>query len=178
LFQQFLDLSSFQQDTSGPILGALSLYRWSGGTYDATVERNRVIALKMKPNSTQDDLSCNQDEEQWTLNPGTHVQSRRNLHGVEQNLMNEPAFSFDLVEQDDSVQIIGTCWEYYWTTWSPHQILAGTKRFGKTAADFWMNKRWTKLLNRREIPHVLNRAATVPRTTRRRHGSYRWTITN
>ncbi len=32
LFQQFMNLSSSQRDMSGPILGALSNNRWSGGT--------------------------------------------------------------------------------------------------------------------------------------------------
>jgi hypothetical protein len=32
LFQQFLNLSRSQRDMSGPILGSLSNYRWSGGT--------------------------------------------------------------------------------------------------------------------------------------------------
>jgi hypothetical protein len=36
LFQQFLNLSSFHQGISGPILGALSNNRWSGGTISVT----------------------------------------------------------------------------------------------------------------------------------------------
>ncbi len=36
LFQQFSNLSSFHQGISGPILGALSNNRWSGGTISVT----------------------------------------------------------------------------------------------------------------------------------------------
>ncbi len=37
MFQQFLNLSSSQQDMSGPTLGALSNNRWSEGTFILTI---------------------------------------------------------------------------------------------------------------------------------------------